>query len=264
MGGVFTRNGEIMAKKTTDAAKASNVVFAYKGFDKNMQCREFQFEVGKTYEHTGKVEACSSGFHSCANPFDVWNYYGLEDGNRFAKVTASGEISTDEEDSKIASAKISIDAELTIPAFIEAAVSWLWEACEIGVSAASGYSSKLAASGDYSQLAASGYSSKLAASGYSSQLAASGNSSKLAASGDYSQLAASGDYSQLAASGRYSIVMASGLNCTAKAGDKGTIALTRWDEDEQRYRVSVAYVGENGIKPDVLYRLDDSGNFVEA
>jgi len=139
--------------------------------------------------------------------------------------------------------------------------------------AASGDSSRLAASGDYSQLAASGYYSQLAASGDYSQLAASGDSSRLAASGDYSQLAASGnssqlaasgDYSQLAASGKSSIVMAAAHGCAASAGENGTIALSRWVESEKRYRVSVAYVGEEGIKPNTPYRLDDGGNFVEV
>ena len=289
---------------------------AYKAFDKNMQCRGYQFEVGKTYTHDGKVKACESGFHSCENPFDVLSYYDLCDA-RFAVVSASGDIAKHSEDSKIASGSITIEAELHLPQFIAAAVDWIKSACTYegkkvadgyysklaasgyssklaasGYSsqlAASGYYSKLAASGNYSQLAASGYYSKLAASGnysqlaasgYSSQLAASGDSSQLAASGDYSQLAASGDSSQLAASGDSSqlaasgdssqlaasgdssIAMAASLNCKAKAGQNGTIVLTRWVEWEKRYRVSVGYVGEN-IKADTWYELDKDGNFVE-
>jgi hypothetical protein len=129
--------------------------------------------------------------------------------------------------------------------------------------AASGEYSKLAASGDYSQLAASGNYSQLAASGNDSKLAASGNGSKLAASGNYSQLAASGNDSKLAASGNDSIAISSGLSATAKAGKNGCIALTRWCEEEKRYRVSVGYVGEN-IKEDTWYKLDSVGNFIET
>jgi hypothetical protein len=227
-------------------------VKAYKAFNKEMKCRDFQFEVGKTYTHEGKVKACESGFHSCENPLDVLNYYNLCD-SRFAIVEASGEIAKHGDDSKIASASITIEAELHLPQFIAAAVDWIKSACtydgkkvddgdssQLAASgdysklaasgyssklAASGYSSQLAASGDYSKLAASGYSSKLAASGYSSKLAASGYSSQLAASGDSSQLAASGNYSKLSASGDSSKLAASGnYSQLAASGDSSQLA----------------------------------------
>ena len=110
------------------------------------------------------------------------------------------------------------------------------------------------ASGDNSQLAASADYSQLAASGYYSQLAASGNNS---------QLAASGDYSRLAASGNISIVVCSGLNGIVSAGENGCIALTWWDSTCERYRLEVGYVGENGIKPNVNYRLNVFNKFEE-
>ena len=285
---------------TTKKEPATETIIAYKGFNQDWKCRDFQFEIGKTYEHDGEVKACNSGFHSCENPLDVLNYYNLCD-SRFAIVKASGEISRHNEDSKVASAKITVEAELKLPEFIAAAINWIKKACEFaGDEIASGNYSQLAASGDYSKLAASGYSSKLAASGNYSQLAASGNYSQLAASGNYSQLAASGDYSKLAASGyssklaasgNYSqlaasgnssklaasgyssklaasgyssIVMAAATGCIAKAGANGAIALSRWVESEKRYRISVAYVGENGIEPDVFYTLNESGEFVRC
>jgi hypothetical protein len=268
----------------------SPVITAFKAFDKDLKCRGFQYEVDKTYKHEGQVVPCESGFHFCENPLDVLDYYPLDTATRFAVVKASGQIKT--EGNKSASAEISISAELKFPQFVVAAVDFIKSACNFeskpagtasGDSsklAASGYSSKLAASGDYSKLAASGDYSKLAASGYSSQLAASGDYSKLAASGDSSKLAASGDYSKLAASGYSSQLAASGYSsqlaasgensiaaaiscgCTAKAGIGGCIAL-RWN-DGGRPRLAVAYVGENGIKADTWYRVDEAGQFVEV
>jgi hypothetical protein len=132
------------------------------------------------------------------------------------------------------------------------------------VTAASGDASKLAASGDASKLAASGYASQLAASGYESKLAASGDASKLAASGDASQLAASGYESKLAASGNASIALAAGYRSAAKAGARGVIALTWYDEAAKRPRLTVGYVGENGIEADVFYRVDAHGTLVRA
>jgi hypothetical protein len=186
-----------------------NEMILYKGFDKDLKCRDFQFEVGKEYEEE-RAELCSTGFHACENPFDVWDYYNVAEG-RFCEV----EMTPTEErkdDSKRVGKKIKIVAEIGLKGMIDA---WLKIQFEKGTEdkktqAASGDSSKLAASGYSSKLAASGYSSKLAASGYCSQLAASGNFSQLAASGNFSKLAASGYSSQLAASGYCSQLAASG------------------------------------------------------
>ena len=213
---------------------------SYKGFDKDLKCRDFQFEVGKTYTHTGPVVACRSGFHACENPWDVLSYYPFT-GSRFCAVEQSGELQKHDDDSKIASASITIMAELKLPEFVKTCVGWLITACKSDASsgndsklaasgygsklAASGNDSKLAASGNYSKLAASGDGSKLAASGNDSKLAASGDDSKLAASGDGSKLAASGDGSHLAASGNYSHLAASGYSShLAASGDGSRLA----------------------------------------
>ncbi len=195
----------------------TRTVTAYKAFNADWTCRGFQYEVGKTYEMEGAVEICKSGFHACTFPADIWSYYDITQ-SKIARVSVVDPVSHDE-DSKVASAKITIEAEVSIPEWIGATVKAALDLCgkpkkradEIS-EAASGDNSTLAASGNNSTLAASGDNSKLAASGYNSKLAASGNNSKLAASGDYSTLAASGDNSKLAASGDNRQLAASGDN----------------------------------------------------
>ena len=155
-----------MAKKTkaTDSCAEhkpadQEVVNSFKGFDRNMQCRGYQFEVGKTYEHDGEVAACSSGFHACENPLDVWSYYPLD--SRYAVVELGGEVSRRDDDSKIAAARITISAEIGLPQIISDGIAYLMGLCNdaFAIKPGADYS------GNCSQLAASGYGSKLAASG---------------------------------------------------------------------------------------------------
>ena len=83
-------------------AKAATVTKAIKGFDANLQCRGFQFEVGQTYTHKGKVEACAAGFHAVPedlHPLTVFQFYSPA-GSRFCRVEVSGKI--DRETDKIA------------------------------------------------------------------------------------------------------------------------------------------------------------------
>ena len=114
---------------TTDQKKPADtqtVLTTFKGFDAQLRCRGFQYEIGATYTHTGTVQACESGFHACENPLDVLDYYPLlgDDGkpNRFAVVEQGGTIARHELNSKIASASITIKAELSIPDFVARAV----------------------------------------------------------------------------------------------------------------------------------------------
>ena len=96
-------------------------ITAYKGFNTDLTCRDFQFQIGETYTHDGKVEACASGFHACENPMDVFNYYNPT--SRFAIVECSGEISKESDgDSKIACGSIHIKAEIGLPTLISKAV----------------------------------------------------------------------------------------------------------------------------------------------
>jgi len=286
----------------------------YKGFDENLKCIDFQYAIGETYKFDGKVKACKSGFHSCENPWDILSYYDIT--SRFCEVTIGGVTSTKGDDSKIASAEITIKAELNLPDFISTCIKWLIDFCnkdieivnnaqiassgDYALLAISGDYAKFASSGDYAQLASSGHNAQLASSGdyallassgdYAllassgdyALLASSGDYAQLAISGDYAQLASSGDYAQLASSGDYAkfaisgdyaklassgengIIVSAGLNTIAKGTINTAIALTWKCDKTDRYRISVAYVGENGIEPDIFYKLNKEGEFIKV
>ena len=201
---------------------------AYKGFDANLKCRGFQYEVGKTYEEP-EASLCNKGFHACENPLDALNYYPLinDDGekNRFAEVELDATDATSD-DSKRVGKKIEIKAELNLEGLIKAGIDFLFESNTAKKNAKEVSSERLA------QLAASGYGSQLAASGYGSQLAASGDGS---------------------------VVMNAGIKGRAKAAKRCWITLAEWNYDEKWSVVAVVtkQVDDEEIKADTWYQLVD-------
>ena len=145
----------------------NETITSYKGFDKNFKCRGFQFEVGKSYSVSGAIKVCENGFHGCTNPLDVWGYYtpGI---SRFAVIEQSGQTSHHEEDSKIASAEITIKVELTLPEFIKRGVDYLlaqvdWNNAK---ETNTGYRSAATNTGDQSAATNTGKDGVALASGY--------------------------------------------------------------------------------------------------
>jgi len=87
---------------------------AFKAFDKNLQCRGFQFEVGKEYKHKGKIELCRSGFHACENISNVFNFYEFRNaGTRVCEVEILGEVETEPDNVKLVTDHIKIARELS-------------------------------------------------------------------------------------------------------------------------------------------------------
>ena len=100
----------------------------YKGFDKDLKCRDFQYEIGKEYEMDGPIVACRRGFHACAAPLEVFDYYSPVD-SRYCEVEQSGQLDTDN-GSKIASKKIKIGAEIGIKGLVDAHIEFIREKTE--------------------------------------------------------------------------------------------------------------------------------------
>ena len=111
---------------------------AFKGFDKDLKCKGFQYKEGKTYEHTGELKCCPTeeeakkgigGFHACENPLDVLNYYDICD-SVFHEVEMSGNTKKNEDgDSKFVASKISIGKKLSLKDFINTAVEFIKCSC---------------------------------------------------------------------------------------------------------------------------------------
>ena len=106
----------------------SEIIKGFKGFDKDLKCRDYQYEVGKEFEEKGKIEACSNGFHFCENPLDVLGYYppSMKKGlSRYCIVEGSGNIDKDGDDTKVACSKLHISAEIGLKGLVEAGVKFI-------------------------------------------------------------------------------------------------------------------------------------------
>ena len=184
---------------------------AYKGFNRDMTCRGFQFEEGKTYEHQGDVKLCESGFHACEDPVNCLRYYE-PCTSVYHEVEIDGVSDERKKDTKVVGKKIRIGERMAIKSIVKASIEFAFASCKNAENGdyASGYDSRQAASGDESRQAASGVRSRQAASGGDSRQAASADESCQAASGDDSLQVASGYESRQAASGSWSSQAASG------------------------------------------------------
>ena len=208
----------------------------YKGFDRDLKCRGFQYEIGKTYE-TDKAELCEEGFHACENPLDVFKYYPPTD-SRYCKVELDDVSDQRDNDTKRVGKKIKIGAELSVRGICNAHFEYVREK-----------TTHHDAARDGSSLAAQNESS-LAAQNYSSLAAR-----------DYSSLAAR-DGSSLAA-GKGSVLAA--VNSKARAGMGSLIALAKREFEDGAFIITdfaAGIVDGKNIKPDTWYTVKD-GKFVE-
>ena len=100
-------------------------IISYKGMDSKMQCRGMQYEVGKEFSVDGDIECCGNGLHACERPLDVFSYYAPGTGARYFRVDQSGEMARDGSDSKVASRKMRVDAEIGIPGLVKAHIEYV-------------------------------------------------------------------------------------------------------------------------------------------
>ena len=237
----------------------------YKGFNTDLTCRGFQYEIGQSYSTDGPVELCRNGYHSCEYPLDVFLYYSPAD-SRFCESLASG--NTDQDPSgntKIASANITIQAELQIPDLVTRAIDWIWsrvspaetDHANSNWSAASNTGNCSAASntGDWSAASNTGNWSAASNTGYRS---AASNT------GDCSAASNTGYRSAASVAGQHSVAIASGYQSKAKASEGSAIVICLRNEANDLIAIRSAIAGKDGIKPDVWYMLNGDAEFVEV
>ena len=206
----------------------TTIINSFKGFDKDLKCRDFQFEVGKEYEEP-KAEACECGFHACENPLDVLEYYGGVD-NRFCEVEQSGEISRKSDDTKVASSKIKIKAEIGFTGLFKAGIEYLKQ--------------------------------------ITSPQKVIDETKEKGEGGNYAKIGSSGDSAQIGSTGKDCVICCAGRNGTVKANVGSWITLAEWTYSDEKKRyipkcVKTKFVDGEIIKADTWYMLVD-GEFKEV
>ena len=98
---------------------------AYKGFDKSLKCRGYQYEIGKAYDEP-EANLCKNGFHACERPLDVFSYYPPSN-SRYCVVELDEVSSERNSDSKVCAKKIKVGAEVGIAELVEAQIKYVKE-----------------------------------------------------------------------------------------------------------------------------------------
>ena len=231
-------------------------MIVYKGTDKDMKCRGFQFELGKEYVEE-EAKLCEKGFHGCEYPLDVFAHYDPA-SSRFFVADLDGVTEEEAEgDSKRSGTKIKLRAEIGIAGIVKAAVEYIKEKAE----------SSKNQTGDYSAATNTGNWSAATNTGNWSAATNTGNWSAATNTGDYSAATNTGDYSAATVDGKGSIAIVTGVDSKASGAIGCWLVLTErgdWNGDTYPIKeVRAVKVDGAAIKPEVFYKLEN-GEVVEA
>jgi hypothetical protein len=240
-------------------------VIVYKGTDKEMKCRDFQFELGKEYVEE-EAKLCYKGFHGCEYPLDVFAHYAPAD-SRFFVADLDGVTDEKEEgDSKRAGTKIKLRAEIGIAGIVKAAVEYIKEKAESSKNH-TGDCSAATNTGNYSAATNTGDCSAATNTGNYSAATNTGDCSAATNTGNYSAATNTGDCSAATVDGKESIAIVTGVDSKASGAIGCWLVLTErggWNGDIFPIKeVRAVKVDGEAIKPGVFYKLEN-GEVVEA
>ena len=245
----------------------------YKGFNKDMTARNgYQYEEGKEYEEE-KAVACECGFHACEYPLDCFGYYSPAN-SVYHIVAQSGELSKNSSDTKVASTKIKIGAEISIAGLVKAAIEYTKERtkpeCDAtgdrGASSATGDRGASSATGDYGASSATGDYGASSATGYRGASSATGDYGASSATGKCGASSATGLYGSAIAGDPESIAIAWGYKGKAKGVIGSYLVLADWEGDENNFWTQEEWslkgakmirVDGDKIKADTWYTMEN-------
>ena len=247
-----------------------NKIIGFKGFNKDMTCRDFQYKEGKTYKMKEKPEICEKGFHFCEYPLDCLGYYS-PNSSVYHEVTATGDVDkkTSSDDSKVATNEIKIGAKLDIAGLVKASIDYTTSKSkkvkgsttrrdygassatgDYGASSATGNHGASSATGDFGASSATGNHGASSATGYCGASSATGNHGASSATGDFGASSATGDCGASSATGNHGASSATGycgaslttgLHGSSSAGNKTAVAVA-WGYEGKAKGVKGSYI----------------------
>ena len=278
-----------MARKKSEK---TDVITSIKGFDSNLRCRGYQFEIGKTYSVEGKIKACENGFHACPvdeHPLSVFEFYPPA-GSKYGEVEQSGD--KDREGTKLASASLTVKIEIHLHELIARTIKYVFDRAkpeegssatgDYGAASATGNRGAASATGDYGAASATGDRGAASATGYYGAASATGDQGAASATGDQGAASATGDrgaasatgdygaasatgnrgaasatgnYGAASATGNYGAAMASGYEGSVSGAKGNPLFLVERNEKHEAINVWAGIAGKDGIKENTFYTL---------
>ena len=202
---------------------------AYKGFDRDLKCRGFQYEVGKEYEE-GSAELCRKGFHACENPLDTFCYYRPTD-SRYCEVDVDDNGERNDADSKVCGKHIKIGVEIGLKGVINAGVRFVFDKCRSA--------------------------SEENASGFMGNAAASGESGNAAASGESGTATVTGRHGKASAIGNQCVAVAWGQDSLARGSVGNWLVVSERDDDGNIIDAKIVRVDGEVVKENTWYTLQN-------
>ena len=206
---------------------------AFKGFNKDLTCRGYQYEEGKEF-HTERAECCDTGFRACEYPLDCFGYYDPAH-SVFHEVELSGEMDKSGDNTKVCATDIKIGARLSIAGLVKMAIDFTMSKVNKeagsderhGFASATGDYGASSATGDYGASSATGYKGASSATGYKGASSATGNKGASSATGNKGASSATGNCGASSATGNYGASSATGdYGASSATGNCGASSAT--------------------------------------
>lgn len=204
----------------------------YKGTNKDMKCRGFQYKLGETAVFDGEPHLCKAGLHACEQPIDVLNHYTPNESRYFEAEAEEVSAERESSDSKIVAKKMTLKAEIGVPGLVKAQIEYV-----------------------KSQI------------GFDDAIKRANAEKENHATGYLGAASATGDLGAASATGKAGVALAAGLECKAMGALGCAICcVERGEWNGKTYpivAVKAAIVDGENIRADTWYQLKN-GKFVEV